>query len=109
MSDEPPKSRRYSVKSEELDRFPNMRPYMRREGSSVSLAEDETRFYVIVNESAMWDFLDEDDKAFAGISVTEFDTDAGRTEYLTERGWYPVPEAAAPRRLPRFPRLPDSE
>lgn len=90
--------RQYSVKSADLAGFPNRRRYLGLEGGSVSLAEDGERFYIIVDEGTMMDFLAEEDQDLAGIRVTEFDTETARTDYLTQRGWFPAPEGGRSRR-----------
>lgn len=98
MSNGEAHARQYSIKPADLARFPNRRHYLGFEGGSVSLAEDGERFYVIVDEGTMMDFLDEEDQGLAGIHIAEFDTEMARTDYLTERGWFPAPEGGRSRR-----------
>ena len=60
------------------------------EGGAVYQASRDGRFYVIVNETAAFDLLSEEDRdGLSAVRVLEFDTDADRTEYLRRRRWLP--------------------
>lgn len=61
-------------------------PYRGFEGGSVHTAEREGRFFVIIDESAMADMLDEDDLADMQLTkAIEFDSPEARAEYLEKR------------------------
>ena len=73
-----------------LGDFPGRRVVRRFEGGSVSVAERDSRFYVLLDESSMAGLLsDEDAKSLGGdlIKVVEFETEAARSAWLRSRGW----------------------
>lgn len=86
--DERPPFRRYSATDADLARFLNRRMYRGFEGGSIDLAKDGDTFCVIINESAMADFMDEEDQGHSFTRVIAFDTEAERAEYLA-RNWPP--------------------
>ena len=58
------------------------------EGGSVYVAERDGQFLVIINQAALLDLLDEDDRNDSdAIKVLSFPTAASRLEYIIERGW----------------------
>ena len=70
--------------------FPDRRCLHRYEGGTVYVAERENRFYVILDESAMADLLDEEDAdGLDHVNVLEFDNDADREAYLVRRFRHP--------------------
>jgi len=81
------RTKQYMISDQELDSLSNLRRLRGFEGGSVSLAEGNDKFYVITNEGGMVDFMDEEDKAFAGNRATVFDTEEKRTDYAKRQGW----------------------
>jgi hypothetical protein len=69
-----------------MDDFP-CRLIRRFEGGSIYEAEESGKFLLIVDEGALLDFLNEEDRAgFEPIVVHEFETAADRNAFLSQRG-----------------------
>jgi hypothetical protein len=70
-------------------RFPDMQVVRHFEGGSVYSAEDGTRWYLIIDEGTMADFLLEEDEDLVGdlVKVLEFETLSERESYLLKRNW----------------------
>lgn len=80
-----------SVAFDALDkRFPDRQMLVGFEGGAVYVAEAEGEFVLITSESALADFLDEEDQDLvAAAGAYFFDSDADRRLYASERGWNP--------------------
>jgi hypothetical protein len=70
-------------------RFPDMRILLEMEGGRILLAEKDERFYIIVDEGTMADFLSGDDENMreALVQVYEFETEGEREAYIEARHW----------------------
>lgn len=70
-------------------RFPNMREIFGFEGGIVYAAEQSGKFYLIVDEGTMADFLGPDDQDLVEmlVQVIEFDDEGKRQQYMTKKGW----------------------
>jgi hypothetical protein len=69
-----------------VEAFPDRRCIHRYEGGAVYVAEQENRFYVILDESAMAGLLDDEDlKDMNLVRFLLFDSDAERDAYLHRR------------------------
>jgi|WetSurMetagenome_2_1015567.scaffolds.fasta_scaffold885398_1 hypothetical protein len=79
----------HPYKTQSKKRFPNLRILVQMEGGSVALAEKDDRFYIIIDESTLADFLDGEDEGLREVlvHVYEFETDSEREEYIEGRGW----------------------
>lgn len=57
------------------------------EGGAIYKAQKDNKFYLIIDEGTMADFLDEDDKDLLGqlVKVIEFETEDELNNYLGER------------------------
>jgi hypothetical protein len=78
-----------------LEDFPGRRVVRRFEGGSVSVAERDARFYVLLNEGSMAGLLDDEDLGSLAhdlVKVIEFETEAARSAYLRSRGWVRDPD-----------------
>ena len=87
MSQENPWADRHFIEPAELDRFPNRRRYLCLEDTTISLAEDGTSFYVIVDESGLGHVRNKEGRPMFGISVAAFATDVERSDYLRQKLW----------------------
>ena len=87
MSQENPWTNQRFNEPDESQRFPNQRLHLCLEDTVVSLAEDGTSFYVIVDESQLRQVRNEKGRAMFGISVATLRTDAERENYLQARRW----------------------
>ena len=57
------------------------------EGGAVFLSEKNGKYYLILDESTMAGFFDEEDLPECLVKVIEFETDEERDEYIKDRGW----------------------
>jgi hypothetical protein len=58
------------------------------EGGSVHIAERNGQYLLIINQSALLDMLDEQDReGIEAVREIVFPTAAARDEYIQERGW----------------------
>jgi hypothetical protein len=80
--------------------FPNKRLLFSGEGGGVYVAERNGRFYLITDESAMADFLDEDDETPQTTRIRVFTTLAARMEFPGFSG-RPFGEVCDPLRIAR--------
>lgn len=70
-------------------RFPQQRFIFGHEGGGVFAAETDDKFFIIIDEGTMADFLDENDSTDAEVlnqlkTIMEFDTAAERDSKLAE-------------------------
>ena len=69
-----------------IDQLPSRRRVLDFEGGSVSLAEKDGLFYVIMDERTMAFLLDEEDlQGMSLVNIIEFDAEAERLAYLNQR------------------------
>jgi hypothetical protein len=76
------------------DRFPQARMVIGFEGGAVYAAEEGDKYYLILDEGTMADFLLEgkdDDLLQILVKVIEFASADERSAYITARGWSPRP------------------
>jgi len=70
--------------------FPLRQRLVGFEGSSLWLAEKDERYYVIVDEGTMADFLlpgEDDDLLNEMVKIYEFDSESNRQRFIQEQGW----------------------
>lgn len=67
-------------------RFPGMRMIKGFEGGAIYTAEQGDKFYVIIDEGTMADFIGEEDADLLSslVKVLTFDDEAERTQYLQQ-------------------------
>jgi hypothetical protein len=61
------------------------------EGGAIWIAEKEGRYYLIVDERSMADFLttgEDDDLLNEIVKIYEFDSDQDRQRFIQEQGWF---------------------
>lgn len=71
-----------------LSRWPQRRRLPTPDGSALYAAEEDGRYYLIVDESEFYALLEPDDKVETEpVRVHEFRTEAERNYFLKLRGW----------------------
>ena len=61
------------------------------EGGAIYFADEDGKFFLIINETALLDFLNDDDRdGFQPITVMEFSTSTERQHYASARGWIQI-------------------
>lgn len=80
----PVKVTRHALASEVLLGFPDARREHAGEGFACYLAERDARFYLVVDQSTLSEFLNEEDSGMSErlVQVFEFESAAERDEYL---------------------------
>lgn len=69
-----------------INDFPNHKVYANFEGGVVYIAENDYKYYIITNECAAFDELDEDDReGLSPCTTREFDSRSERDAYLLNR------------------------
>ncbi len=82
---------RFPFKYDFRKRFPQLRRIREFEGGAVYAAEKNDKFYLIVDEGTMADFIlpEDEDLLDQLVQVIEFDTEDECQHYIKEKHWYP--------------------
>lgn len=77
----------YKIGNVDDDYFPNKTLLKGFEGGAVYQAEEDGKFYLILDESIMASILDEKDLPDKLVKTIEFDSIEDRNDYINSRGW----------------------
>jgi hypothetical protein len=71
-----------------LSDFPTSKPMAGFEGGAIYTADEDGKFFLIINQTALLDLLNEDDReGLQPIEVLEFSSNIERQQYAIARGW----------------------
>lgn len=71
-----------------LSDFRTLKSLVGLEGGAIYIADDDGKFFLIINQTALFDLLNEDDQeGLQPIEVLEFSSSIKRQQYAVARGW----------------------